>query len=212
MLMLSDHPLVRRAATELLCNLVYSSNVFERYVDNADKYVPESTAAEEMLSGELLPSGIVELPSDDEDAAKESQSGGSDTYRSHRLHLLVALADVDDAATRSAAAGALAILSNDPQCCRYLFLAHPRACDVLVRLANDTADDPGDDDRQSHIAFKHRVAVVWANAANCGDARVQSRLRREKDVVDTLKDMASDPQMPFFAAAQDAIRKIDGIK
>ncbi|KAJ2843680.1 SWI5-dependent HO expression protein 4, partial [Coemansia erecta] len=79
MLMLSDHSLVRRAATELLCNLVYSANVFERYVNNADKYVPKSTAAEEVLSGELLPSGIIELPSDDEDTTKESQSGESDT-------------------------------------------------------------------------------------------------------------------------------------
>ncbi|KAJ1663394.1 SWI5-dependent HO expression protein 4 [Coemansia sp. RSA 1813] len=210
-LMLSDHPLVRRAATELLCNLVYSPKVFDRYVNNADKYVPpESPADDELASGELLPSGIVELPSDDEDDAKESQPvDNDDTYRSHRLHLLVALADVDDTATRSAAAGALAILSNHPQCCRYLFLAHPRACDVLVRLANDT-DGTGDNgEGQSHVAFKHRVAVIWANAANCGDARVLSRLQRDKGVLDTLKDMASDRQMPFFAAAADAIQKIN---
>ncbi|KAJ2557681.1 SWI5-dependent HO expression protein 4, partial [Coemansia sp. RSA 1933] len=216
MLMLSNHPLVRRAATELLCNLVYSPKVFERYVSNADEYVPESIAAEEMVSGgELLPSGIVELPSDDEeeekDSAKKRQPEDGDKYRSHRLHLLVALADVEDAATRSAAAGALAILSNDPQCCRYLFLAHPRACDVLVRLANnDDGDTEDSEDNNSTIAFKHRVAVVWANAANCGDARVLLRLRREKDVAGTLKDMVSDPMMPFFAAAKDAIQKIKG--
>ncbi|KAJ2661217.1 SWI5-dependent HO expression protein 4 [Coemansia sp. RSA 1200] len=209
MLMLSDHPLVRRAATELLCNLVYSPKVFERYVANADKYVPEEPAP-----GELLPSGIVELPSDSEDNAKDDEHPGnsdsdsdSDSYRSHRLHLLIALADVDDAATRSAAAGALAILSNDPQCCRYLFLAHPRASSVLVRLANDLTDS-NESDRQLRIAFRHRVAVIWANAAASGDARVLLELRHDSGVVDTLDDMTHDPKMPYFAAAQDALQKI----
>ncbi|KAJ2522063.1 SWI5-dependent HO expression protein 4 [Coemansia sp. RSA 2049] len=207
MLMLSDHPLVRRAATELLCNLVYSPKVFERYVANAEKYVPEEPAP-----GELLPSDIVELPSDSEDNARDGDHPGNsdsdgDSYRSHRLHLLVALSDVDDAATRSAAAGALAILSNDPQCCRYLFLAHPRASSVLVRLANDLADS-NDSDRQLRIAFRHRVAVIWANAAASGDARVRSKLRHDSGVVDTLDDMTHDPKMPYFAAAKDALQKI----
>ncbi|KAJ2301969.1 SWI5-dependent HO expression protein 4, partial [Coemansia sp. RSA 2610] len=35
---LSEHPLVRRAATELICNLVYDPQVFERFVGDADKY------------------------------------------------------------------------------------------------------------------------------------------------------------------------------
>ncbi|KAJ1949395.1 SWI5-dependent HO expression protein 4 [Linderina macrospora] len=106
MIMLSDHPLVRRAATELVCNLVYDQRVFERYAKSADKGVPE-----EDTPADVIPSGIVEIDDDDDDEAAASE--GSDAYRSQRLHLLVALADVDDPPTRSAASGALAILTND---------------------------------------------------------------------------------------------------
>ncbi|KAI0283416.1 armadillo-type protein [Russula aff. rugulosa BPL654] len=70
-LMLEDHVLIRRAATELICNLVAcSDSVFKRYSDG--------------------------------NAAKS------------RLHILVALSDVEDLPTRLAASGALASLTHPP--------------------------------------------------------------------------------------------------
>ncbi|KAJ2621281.1 SWI5-dependent HO expression protein 4 [Coemansia sp. RSA 1358] len=201
MLMLSDHPLVRRAATELLCNLVYDPEVFERYVNNADKHASK-LSLEETVPGKQQPLGIVELPNDDENS---EDSKDNDAYRSHRLHLLVALADVDDSATRSAAAGALAILSNDPRCCRYLFLAHPRASDVLLGLVNE---DGSEDGQNMLVAFKHRVAVILANSANCSDTKVLSRLQSRKDFADILKAMTADPSMPYYIAAKSALDKI----
>ncbi|KAJ2699668.1 SWI5-dependent HO expression protein 4 [Coemansia sp. IMI 209128] len=174
MCVLSEHPLVRRAATELVCNLVYDPKVFERYVGNADREIP----AEDVQ--------IVELP-DDED----------ESYRSQRLHLLVALSDVDDVPTRSAAAGALAVLTSDARCCRYLFLIHPRAPDVFLSLADD-----------SGVEFKHRVAVIWANAASCGDTRVVDRMRHQEGVVKSLRGMANDSSMPYYAAAKSALEEI----
>ncbi|KAJ2755074.1 SWI5-dependent HO expression protein 4 [Coemansia pectinata] len=178
MCVLSEHPLVRRAATELVCNLVYDPQVFEKYAANSDRGIPDEN------------SRIIELPSDDEDVG---------AYRSQRLHLLVALADVEDVPTRSAAAGALAVLSSDPRCCRYLFLVHPRAADVLVALADDNGEVAPD--------FKHRVAVVWANAASCGDTRVADKLRQQ-GVVESLQGMANDSNMPYYAAAKSALESL----
>ncbi|KAJ2784640.1 SWI5-dependent HO expression protein 4 [Coemansia javaensis] len=202
--MLSDHPLVRRAATELVCNLVCDAAVFERYVRGADRHVPAGP--------ESAGPRIVELPSDEDEAEPDEGDPGPDPdgYRAQRLHLLVALADVDDAATRSAAAGALAVLSSDARCCRYLFLAHPRAAAVLLRLATDGDDDDDDDDSADDVAagFRHRVAVVWANAARCGDARVAAALRAQRGVVDCLQRMAADPQAPGRAAAESALATI----
>jgi protein unc-45 len=74
-LLLSDIPLLQRAATELVCNLVVSQK-------GAEKFLPSKTSS--AIS---------------------------------RLHLLLALADVDDVATRSAAGGALAILTDLNEIC-----------------------------------------------------------------------------------------------
>ncbi|KAJ1874499.1 SWI5-dependent HO expression protein 4 [Coemansia sp. RSA 990] len=192
---LSDHQLVRRAATELICNLVYSPQVFERFVADAEKHIKEE-------AGEQLPSGIVELPSDDEDIQDGQTTTSDDGYRAQRLHLLVALADVDDAATRSAASGALAVLSNDPRCCRYLTLAHPRALSVLLSLLNDESDN-----QNVAVGIKHRAAVVCANIAGCGDKRVLDKLRENSGLVQTLSAMR-DPQMPYCAAAKSAVESV----
>ncbi|KAJ2453809.1 SWI5-dependent HO expression protein 4 [Coemansia sp. RSA 2336] len=192
---LSDHQLVRRAATELICNLVYSPQVFERFVADAEKHIKEEV-------GEQLPSGIVELPSDDEDIQDDQTVSSDDGYRAQRLHLLVALADVDDAATRSAASGALAVLSNDPRCCRYLTLAHPRALSVLLSLLNDESDN-----RNVAVGIKHRAAVVCANIAGCDDRRVLDKLRENSGLIEALRGMR-DPQMPYYAAAQSAVESV----
>ncbi|KAJ1857629.1 SWI5-dependent HO expression protein 4 [Coemansia sp. RSA 1822] len=181
MCVLNDHVMVRRAATELVCNLVHEPRVFERFVEGADKSVGDEE------------SRIVELPDDIEDAEDVGSRRG---YRAQRMHVLVALSDVDDAATRSAASGALAVLSNDPRCCRYLTLVHPRALDVLLGLA-DTKDTHA-------AALRHRVAVICANAAACGDPRVMAKLRNSSDVARVLQSMVEDPQAPCFAAAQSA--------
>ncbi|KAJ1645898.1 SWI5-dependent HO expression protein 4 [Coemansia asiatica] len=233
MVVLSDHALVRRAATELICNLVYEPSVFERFTKNADSCVPPPSAAgsgahgSELLS-ERVPSGIVELSNDDDNDEDEDDDGDDkhsndkkskqkkgDAYRTQRLHLLVALSDVDDTATRSAAAGALAVLSSDPRCCRYLFLAHPRASDVLLGLLSDDsgADADANDDAQRGAtslttAFKHRVAVIWANAANSGDFRVIESLRSQPRVLASLREMATDSAMPYYGAAKSALEKI----
>ncbi|GJE89582.1 UNC45-central domain-containing protein [Phanerochaete sordida] len=79
LLMLEDHALIRRAATELVCNLIAGSEeIFSKY-------------------------------GGDESSASKS-----------KLHVLVALCDVDDTPTRLAASGALAMLTSAPHACQLL--------------------------------------------------------------------------------------------
>ncbi|CAE6406708.1 unnamed protein product [Rhizoctonia solani] len=75
-LMLDEHKMVRRAAVELLCNLVGSEEIWTRYTGEKDEA---------------------------NQATKAVQS---------RLHVLMALSDVEDLPTRRAASGALAMLTS----------------------------------------------------------------------------------------------------
>jgi hypothetical protein len=82
--MLEDNTLVRRAAVELICNLLASEAVFNRY------------------SGDLT----------DKDSPEKGVTA--------RLHILLAMADVEDLNTRLAASGALAGITESPTACRHL--------------------------------------------------------------------------------------------
>ncbi|KZO99647.1 ARM repeat-containing protein [Calocera viscosa TUFC12733] len=92
-LILDDNIMVRRAAAELVCNLVSCEAVFRRYT-------------------------------------VEPGAQG-------RLHVLLALSDVDDKDTRLAASGALAMLSDSPEACSAL-LTLPKGAEntfgIVVQL------------------------------------------------------------------------------
>ncbi|CAE7218291.1 unnamed protein product [Rhizoctonia solani] len=75
-LMLEEHKMVRRAAVELLCNLVGSEEIWQRYTGDGDEAGQTSKAVQS------------------------------------RLHVLMALSDVEDLPTRRAASGALAMLTS----------------------------------------------------------------------------------------------------
>ncbi|KAJ2443517.1 hypothetical protein GGF42_006600 [Coemansia sp. RSA 2424] len=60
------------------------------------------------------------------------------------------------------------------------------------------------------MAFKHRVAVIWANAASCGDARVCAKLREQVKIAESLREMASDSSTPYHAAANSALEQLQG--
>ncbi|GMK55916.1 hypothetical protein CspeluHIS016_0209720 [Cutaneotrichosporon spelunceum] len=88
-LMLDDNNLVRRAATELVCNLVNSEAGFAYFAGEADG--KESNA--------------------------KVETGGKGVRSTARLGVLLLLTDVDDLPTRLAASGALAILTESPTAC-----------------------------------------------------------------------------------------------
>ena len=99
-LLLSDNPLLQRAATELVCNLVVCQN-------GVEKFLPSKT-----------------------------------TSSVSRLHLLLALADVDDVATRRAAGGALAMLTDFKEICGAIGEVE-RGVERVCGMVGDDDEDVG---------------------------------------------------------------------
>ena len=108
LLMLEDHTLIRRAATELVCNLIAGGEeVFNKY-------------------------------GGDESSASKS-----------KLHVLVALCDVDDTQTRLAASGALAMLTSAPHACQLLLELERekhRTLPIIGQLIDPSIHVPHDDE------------------------------------------------------------------
>ncbi|GJJ13892.1 hypothetical protein Clacol_008149 [Clathrus columnatus] len=99
-LLLDDNVMVRRAATELICNLVGGSETAFDYF-----------------------------------------GGTSESSSKSRLHILIALSDVEDLPTRLAASGGLAVLTASPYACRSLAeleLERHRVVPILVGLIAPT--------------------------------------------------------------------------
>ncbi|KAI0046620.1 microfilament motor [Auriscalpium vulgare] len=132
LLMLEDHTLIRRAATELLCNLLAGSDdVYERYTGD----------------------------------------GTSEGAKS-KLHVLVALSDVDDLQTRLAASGALATLTSSPHACRSLYdleIERHRVMRIFIQLIDPSALDAEDDEPSaaSDPGLVHR-GIVCAPSKKAG--------------------------------------------
>ncbi|KAH5334927.1 hypothetical protein HBI42_035830 [Parastagonospora nodorum] len=97
-MLLSNHTMLTRAATELLCNLMASATCIAHFAD------PASPRAKQ------------------------------------RLHLLLAMTDVDDLATRSAAGGALAMLLSIEDAVTAL-LKQDKGIEFLLGLCRDEDDD-----------------------------------------------------------------------
>lgn len=146
-LMLEDHVLIRRAATELICNLVACSDiVFKRYSDG--------------------------------NAAKS------------RLHILVALLDVEDLPTRLAASGALASLTSSPDTCRSLYELerdHRRVLSILTTII-----DPSFGSDEPHVkaspdpGMVHRGVVCIRNLFINLEPTLRERLKEESDLTGIL--------------------------
>ena len=124
-LVLSNNELVRRAATQLVCNLVSCPLGVELYAD-------ESPAA------------------------------------ARRIHILLAMADVDDGATRSAAAGALAILTEFEGAVKGI-LARDRGIEIILGLVEDESGDKG----IVHRGCACVMNVVYQNSDTGGKAKLK---------------------------------------
>ena len=149
-LMLEDHVLIRRAATEITCNLVAGSDsAFKKYSDG--------------------------------NAAKS------------RLHILIALSDVEDLPTRLAASGTLASLTSSPDTCRSLYELERedhRVLPILTTLINPlpgsgelpvtTAPDPG---------LVHRGVVCIRNFFVKLEPTFRKQLKEETELTDVINGL-----------------------
>ncbi|KAI5120855.1 hypothetical protein M0805_007042 [Coniferiporia weirii] len=150
--LLEEHRLVRRAATELICNLVSGSEyAFNRF------------------SGEGF-----------------SSSSGRLNKSKSLLHILVALADVEDEPTRLAASGALAVLTGSPTACHLallLELEHHRVLPVLKQLIDPTSEEENQDGETCttpNYGLVHRGVVCVRNLfLNLPDENLRSKFANE---------------------------------
>ncbi|KAG8705817.1 hypothetical protein FRC09_002743 [Ceratobasidium sp. 395] len=146
-LMLADHKMVRRAAVELLCNLVGSEEIWARYTG--------------------------EVATDTEKSPHTSKAVQS------RLHVLMALSDVDDLPTRRAASGALAMLTSSEQAVNSLLALDrgpsrlTKVVRELVQPSDDAQEDSGEGDEvqpQEHDASLTLRGVTIARHMLCNSA------------------------------------------
>ncbi|KAH7080256.1 myosin-binding striated muscle assembly central-domain-containing protein [Paraphoma chrysanthemicola] len=129
-LLLSNHTMIRRAATELLCNLMASPTCIAHFADPA--------------------------------APRAKQ----------RLHLLLAMTDVDDTPTRSAAGGALAMLLSVSEAVTAL-LNQEKGIEFLLELCRDEDED-----------VKYRGVVCVRSVAEVPEGIEKLK---DKGAVNTLK-------------------------
>ncbi|TFY81521.1 hypothetical protein EWM64_g2492 [Hericium alpestre] len=148
-LMLENNTLVRRAATELMCNLLAGSEeIFERYTG----------------------------------------TGSSAGTAKSKLHILLALSDVEDTPTRLAASGAMATLTNAPEVARALYELdneHHRVLRIFTQLLDPTIsgvveeEQDADEDRPEETAdpgLVHRGVVCICNFLGNLDAEARKAL------------------------------------
>ncbi|KAG8872255.1 hypothetical protein FRB97_007823 [Tulasnella sp. 331] len=130
-LLLDDNVLVRRAAMELICNLISSDEVWERY------------------TGEGLDGKTPVVVGRDSNAA----SAPSTKAVVNRLRIILALSDVDDIGTRLAASGALAMLTSSASVCRIMMEdmedGPKKAFAILIDLISPLHLEEDDDDDNS---------------------------------------------------------------
>jgi hypothetical protein len=129
-LLLSSHTMIRRASTELICNLMASPTCIAQFADPAS---PRSK---------------------------------------HRLHILLAMTDVDDIPTRSAAGGALAMLLSIEEAVQGL-LKQEKGVEYLLELCRDDNED---------VRYRGVVCVRSVAELDDGIAKLKSR-----GAVDTMK-------------------------
>ncbi|KAL1919420.1 uncharacterized protein VTP21DRAFT_2113 [Calcarisporiella thermophila] len=147
-LQISDNTLIRRAATECLCNLMFCEAVFARYVN------------------------------------------------ANRIHLLLALSDVEDFETRRAASGALAILSNAPEVCK-LIADNKRGFEVLSALVEEESPEA-----------QHRGAECLKNMASCDNKEIAEKMVKA-GIVEKLAQLARKSRVePIVRCALEAVKAI----
>jgi hypothetical protein len=134
-LLLTNHTMLQRAATELLCNLMASPLCIEKFADGS----PRSK---------------------------------------HRLHLLLAMTDVDDAPARSAAGGALAMLLSVDLAVVEL-LKQPKGVDFLLGLCQDENED-----------IRYRGVVCLRSVVDVGADGVEAL--KKAGAVETLKGVLKE--------------------
>lgn len=189
LLMFENHTLIRRAATELICNLVAGSEeVFTRY------------------------------------------GGAKNSSSKSKLQVLVALCDVDDLPTRSAASGALASLTGSPEACQSLLELQQerhRVLPIFAQLVDPTIVPPSDESAEEVIeeirsptqgdpGLVHRGVVCIRNffagvtnmAARKELALEAQRIGLVKALAAVFREYSADRSAPVLRPTAEALKSM----
>jgi len=176
MLLLADHPLLRRAATELVCNLVVCEEGFERFIPH-----PASSPASPPSTPPPTTPGIVVTPPK---PRRRTTKGAAE----NRLRILLALSDVEDLPTRRAASGALAMLTSDDAICGVIVGVERKKGNAIAILGRLLVGDEEVEESESSVgkgkgkadgtpsslpdlALAHRGIVCLRNLVQLGFAK-----------------------------------------
>ncbi|KDN43171.1 hypothetical protein RSAG8_06324, partial [Rhizoctonia solani AG-8 WAC10335] len=154
-LMLEEHKMVRRAAVELLCNLVGSEEIWERYTGEGE---------------------------DVDQASKAVQS---------RLHVLMALSDVEDLPTRRAASGALAMLTSSTSAVDSLLgleRGPPRLLKVVRELVSPSETEPDEEGDDEGEPLEHDGSLTLRGATIAYNVLTNSSPRFKDDLLEASQE------------------------
>ncbi|KAH7338673.1 hypothetical protein B0J17DRAFT_658021 [Rhizoctonia solani] len=150
-LMLEEHKMVRRAAVELLCNVVGSEEIWTRYTGEGDET---------------------------NQATKAVQS---------RLHVLMALSDVEDLPTRRAASGALAMLTSSTSAVDSLLgleRGPSRLMKVVRELVSPSEAEPDEDGEEVGEPLEHDVSLTLRGATIACNVLTKSSPQFKDDLLE----------------------------
>lgn len=228
-ILLEDNAMIRRAAIELLCNLLQDDKVFKRWSGEEDeeaRVLKQQQRQQKDISPTTLPinertqrrlhllvalcaPGSVSPP-----ANSASASASASTSTSTSTSSTTPTAPTESALpTRLAASGALAMLSSSPVTCAHLLSLRPRTLNILARLVH-----PGTACKASERATPARKIREIISDDDGGDDEEDDHGGdddEDHDEVDeteeaTLEahDTASSPHSPAHARASLALRGI----
>ncbi|PVV02966.1 hypothetical protein BB560_002569 [Smittium megazygosporum] len=179
MLVLSDLTMIRRAAVELLCNLVaVNESAFLRFIRSADK-VP-----------------TIQDINNEEEINKLVKDNNA-LFRSHKLHLFAALSDIDpdtnldlkaeinnnsefDPRTVLASLGTLTTLCCEPKAATFLICSHPRFLKTLENLL-----------ACKHIDFIHRAIFIIYSCLNVKVELVSKNIKKYGNLTKEIQKLSS---------------------
>ena len=176
MLLLDDHPLLRRAATELVCDLVVCDEGFERFIPH-----PTGLPTPRPSSPPPTTPSIALSPPKPK---RRTTKGAAE----NRLRILLALSDVEDLPTRRASSGALAMLTSDDAICGVIVGMERKTGNAIAIFSRLLVGDEGVEESESRVgkgkgkaesttsglpdlALAHRGIVCLRNLVQLGFAK-----------------------------------------
>ncbi|CEL54359.1 Protein unc-45 homolog A OS=Rattus norvegicus GN=Unc45a PE=2 SV=1 [Rhizoctonia solani AG-1 IB] len=154
-LMLEEHKMVRRAAVELLCNLIGAEEIWKRYTGEGEE---------------------------DNQTSKAVQS---------RLHVLMALSDVEDLPTRRAASGALAMLTSSSLAVDSLLgleRGPSRIMKVVRELVHPSEDDEDCEDDEETEPLEHDASLTLRGATIACNILTKASSHFKQDLIDASQE------------------------